>query len=104
MIYSLRGKKNARVQVFIGDAALQKLERVNVSTDPASKTRKYLDQVMEPAAEICKDVMKGFKTVMADEVCVEFGVKIGTGLNIGIVSGDASHDFKISLKWHVKKS
>src|SRR5260221_4516387 len=67
--------------------------------DQVIKAKERFGDALEQIKPVAQTVFSKLGSLSADEICVEFGIKLGAKAGVIIASADTEANFTVSLTW-----
>ena len=93
--YELEDGGTILVEVYLPEAGLERAGR----GDQIVKAKERFADALEHIKPVAQTVFSKLGSLSADEIGVEFGIKLGTKAGIIIASADTEANFTVRLTW-----
>lgn len=93
--YELEGNHTIIVEVNLPEAGIERAGR----GDQIVKAKERFGDALEQIKPVAQTVLSKLEGLSADEINVEFGIKLGAKAGVIVASADSEANFTVTLTW-----
>ena len=93
--YEIKDGNSIVVEVDLPDAGIERASR----SDQIIKAKERFGDALEQIKPVAETVLSKLRNLSADEIGVEFGIKLSAKAGVIIASADAEANFTVTLTW-----